>query len=91
MHSRESLRDGETAETRAWMPPYSAGATLSGWPSMSAASWRIVSSPQHATWWPASTRPASSPPMMAALDEPSPRANGMRLSAVYLSGGTSTR
>ena len=35
------------------------------------------------TLWPEMTSPAISPPTIAADDEPSPRANGMRLTTVY--------
>ncbi len=60
-------------------PPSSAGATLSGWPSIRLA--RASAARRRAGRSPSWTRPRAStmPPTMAADDEPSPRLCGIRL------------
>ena len=57
-------------------PPKNAGATLSGWPSISAASWKTAWSSSSSRPPATSPRARDSPATMAADDEPRPRAWG---------------
>ena len=84
------LKRGPSGVTQAIVrPPKSAGATLSGWPSMSFAS-------ASSAWASSSTTPSSRPlaammpETMAAPDEPMPRPCGMLLRATRFSPGSAT-
>ena len=79
------------ARTHTCMPPYSAAAVLSAWPSASATSCRAASTPAAGSVVPVRASAAKSPETSAAEEDPKPAPIGMRFTRRRPSGGSDAK